>query len=110
MLSAPAPIPFTARILTLYATPLVNPVITNGEVLPPEIRRTHVVPPFVEYSYVVIEAPPLEVGAVKATESDPSLVLILTIDGAEAVVAGVPFTSADAFDSPMKLTVRILNR
>ena len=110
VLSAPAPIPFTARSLMLYATPFVNPVMTTGEVLPPDMRRTHVVPPFVEYSYDVIEEPPLDVGAENATESEPSFVLTLTIDGVEAVVAGVPLTSADALDSPMKLTVRTLNR
>ena len=100
-LSAPAPIPFTERILTLYATPFVRPVMTSGDVFPPEALRVHVVPPFTEYSYVLTVLPPFEVGAVKAIESEPSLLLVLTIDGAVGSVAGVPLASAEAFDSPM---------
>ena len=58
----------------------------------------------------MIVEPPLFDGAVNATDNELSLVLILTIDGAVAVVAGVPFASAEAAESPMKFTARTLNR
>jgi hypothetical protein len=78
----------TALILTLYDCPLVSPEIVTGEVggVVPEVASAHAdhdEPPSVdtEYSYLVIERPPLNTGASKDIESSP-------FPGDDAVMVG----------------------
>ncbi len=75
----------------------------GDEVLPAEVN---VLPLFVEYSQFVIVDPPVEAGAVNATDNDVFPGVIEVMDGAEGVVAGVPDTAVEAVPEPIELTAR----
>ncbi|CAB4947809.1 unannotated protein [freshwater metagenome] len=74
-------VPPAARTFTVYSVPLVNPLITMGLASDPGDTVTHVVPPSVEYSYVV-RLVDMHDGAVTYTDSDPLPGTIVEIVGA----------------------------
>jgi hypothetical protein len=92
-----------ARILMGYAAPLRTPVITNGEAVLAAPRDFQRVPPSIEYSYVVITDPPVFVGGLNATESDPSAGVTAVIAGAADEVAGVATEIGEGSESPISL-------
>jgi hypothetical protein len=100
-LASPPPWVFTARIITEYSVPFVNPEIVSGLPVVPVARFVHVVPPSNEYWYVVIaEAPGLD-GAVKATFNAPLAVVTDVMVG--AVAYGLTIESSEA-TNPLEFT------
>jgi hypothetical protein len=86
---------------------LLNFVITSGEaVVPLSVRSAHVLPPSVEYSYLVIAVPELD-PAVKATESDDDVGVIPVIVGAAGCMSDVVIEEAPVAVPAILLKARI---
>lgn len=92
--AAPSPTEFTARINTENAVFEERPVMTIGEPVVPDDLTVQLVPPLVEYLYVLIVAPPSSAGAVKLTDSDVELAAVIE------VMAGAPGTWAAGVNAP----------
>jgi hypothetical protein len=107
-LEAPlVPTPFTATTVTVYAVPLVRPVIVRGEDAP-----LAVVPPgFAVAVYEVMAEPPVLAGAENETTSVVFPAVTETFCGTLGTVAGVTeLLATDALESPtpfVALTVKV---
>ena len=94
-LAVPDPALFTALNFTLYDVPFVSPAeIVNGEVVTAGLGVTQLLPLSIEYSKLVIDAPPLFAGAVKANESRLLPGVIEAIIGEPGVVTTLLLLSA----------------
>ena len=101
--AAPLPATFTARSFTVYATPLVTPMLAGDEVVPRENQDPE---PFNWYSYPVINDPPVD-PAVNSTETVESPGLTEVMLGAPGTVRGVKDDDAtEAAPLPALFTAR----
>lgn len=88
------PLAFVAVTVTVYATPLLKPVTTIGEVLPvavinPTVSPVAVEPVIADTVYAVIAEPPLSAGAVNATTAPPWLAVTAVTTGGSGSIEGV---------------------
>lgn len=103
----PAPLAFTARTATRYVTPFAR--FDNVNDVAVDDRRTHVAPPSSEYSYRLIDAPPLN-GAESRTLNDRFPGVTDNPDGTPGTVDAVTVTELDAAPAPAAFTARTRTR
>jgi hypothetical protein len=84
-------------------TPAVNPLIVNE--VDVDVRRTQVTPPSSEYSYAVMDDPPLN-GAVTRTDNDLRPEVTVSLVGADGTTAGTPVTDDVDDPTPAAFTAR----
>ena len=102
----PAPLPFVAVTVKVYAVPLVSPVIAWVKAVVPAFAS---VPPegFEVTVYPVIAAPPFDAGAVKLTDACVLPAVAVPMVGAPGTVAGITLLEASEAELVPALLVAV---
>ena len=96
---------FTARTSTVYGVPLISaPMVALSGAVPVVVSAVQEVPPLMLYSYPLIPAPPVLVGAVNDSVADALPRVACNEPGAPGTAAGVMlFEAADSPELPTLL-------